>query len=91
MTRHISTIPRYLQARKIVAKFGGEAALSKILGLALPGCYRWSHPRPFGLDGLVPRARVEDIQKAAEVLGITLTAEDWAPEKNPLFTEKEKK
>ena len=70
--------PTYDQASKIIAKFGSEARLARVLGLYRGTVYRWSYGRPIGQDGLIPAARIAPIQDAAERLGIELTEADWA-------------
>ena len=73
--------PTYDQARKIVKKLGGEAAVAKALGISRITPYRWSYGRPRGTDGLVPVAMIEPLRQLAVTLGLELTPEDWFPTK----------
>lgn len=74
--------PRYNQATKITARFGGEAALARLLNISRISIYRWQYSRPYGSDGLIPTAKVERIKELARVNGILLRPEDWVPETN---------
>lgn len=73
--------PTFTQAQKIVARFGGEAATARAIGISRISVYRWSYRRPYGCDGLIPASMVDRIQVAARLEGILLTAEDWEPER----------
>lgn len=73
--------PAYNQSAKIIAKFGGEAALAQAIGISRITAYRWGYAKPYGTDGLIPGRMVERIEKAARLHGILLTAADWLPEK----------
>lgn len=73
--------PTYSQAQKIVAKFGGEAALAKSLGLSRITIYRWQYSRPYGSDGLIPAPMVPIIEQHARYHGVLLTPRDWQPER----------
>lgn len=83
--------PTYGQARRIIAKFGGEAALARALGISRITPYRWEYARPYGTDGLIPNAMVARVQAAAKAEGIELTPADWEPTlisyPTPLFPE----
>lgn len=77
--------PTYDQARRIVAKLGGELKLSQLL-TELTGSpvnrstiYRWSYARPYGSDGIIPTFMIPAIQRLARIEGIILSAEDWLP------------
>ncbi len=72
--------PSYNQAQKIIAKFGGEVAMAKLLGLSRISVYRWQYRWPYGTDGLIPPRRVNDINEIARREGILLREEDWMPE-----------
>lgn len=74
--------PQFNQAAKICAKFGGPAKLAELLDLNRITPYRWSYRRPYGRDGLVPSSMVDRINRAAAGQGVTLTAQDWLPERN---------
>lgn len=69
------------QAERIVAAFGGVAALVAALarvgrGVPLTTAYRWVYPYR---SGLIPARYVHDITRAAVALGIELTEADWSP------------
>lgn len=72
--------PTYNQASKIIKRFGGEAALARILNISRISCYRWQYRRPYGCDGLIPSAQVERIRELARANGVLLRPEDWVPE-----------
>lgn len=68
------------QAARIIDKFGGARRLAPFLGLVPSAVYRWTHPRSKnGTGGLIPAPHVHAVLRAADLLGITLTPEDWAP------------
>lgn len=73
--------PTYNQAFKIIAKFGGEAAVATALGVARSTVYRWQYARPEGTDGLIPSTVIDRIKRQARLHGILLTDADWAPER----------
>lgn len=73
-------LPSYNQAQKIVAKFGGEVAMAKLLGISRISVYRWQYRWPYGSDGLIPSQRVNAINELARVQGVLLREEDWMPE-----------
>lgn len=76
------------QAAKILARFGGPAALSEALR-ALPESryhrtrtvvYKWLYPKERGgADGMIPHQAVIAVKMAARMQGIFLTPEEWAP------------
>jgi len=72
--------PTYDQATKIIARFGGEAKLAKLIGVSRVSCYRWNYRRPYGSDGLIPTAQIEKIKGVARLEGILLRPEDWVPQ-----------
>lgn len=72
--------PTYNQASKIIARFGGEAKLAKLIGISRISIYRWQYKRPIGADGLIPTANIEKIKAVARHEGILLRPEDWVPE-----------
>lgn len=74
--------PTYNQAFKIARKFGGEANLARLIGVARISVYRWQYRRPYGSDGLIPAFQIEKIRAVARVEGILLRPEDWSPERN---------
>lgn len=74
--------PRYNQAAKVVARFGGEAKLAKLIGISRISIYRWQYIRPYGSDGLIPTPHIEKIKGVARLEGILLRPEDWVPEVN---------
>lgn len=74
--------PRYNQAAKVVARFGGEASLAKLIGVSRISVYRWQYRRPYGSDGLIPSFQVEKIKAVARGEGVLLRPEDWVPEVN---------
>lgn len=82
MTRNLGLygMPSYNQAQKIVAKFGGEVAMAKLLGISRISVYRWQYRWPYGSDGLIPSQRVNAINEIARVQGVLLREEDWMPE-----------
>ncbi len=72
--------PTHQQATRIFAKFGGARRLAKAIGRDPSAVYKWNYPREIGgTDGLVPTSAIPDINAAADLLGITLTPEDWTP------------
>lgn len=73
--------PTYDQARKIVAKFGGERNLASLIGCNRISVYRWSYARPYGSDGLIPTAQIDRIKDIARTEGVVLTALDWEPKR----------
>ena len=72
--------PTYNQAAKIIARFGGESALSRLLNISRITIYRWQYRRPYGSDGLIPSFRVEQIKAVARENGVLIRPEDWVPE-----------
>ena len=82
--RHPQTT--YDQAQRIAAKFGGEGALAKALGLNRTTTYRWVHDPTYKMDGLIPAQHVRAVQQAAQAMGIRLTPEDWAPSRGEQAT-----
>jgi len=80
------TTPEFSQARHICAKFGGEIALAKLLGINQSTCYRWSYPSPQGTNGIVPNRYVTKIKSLARFHGVLLTDADWAPNRmTPIY------
>jgi hypothetical protein len=73
--------PRYDQAAKISARFGGEALLAKALGVARTTIYRWQYQPPVGTDGLVPSSAVKRVLAAARREGIVIRWQDWEPQR----------
>lgn len=73
--------PTWNQASKIVAKFGGESQLAKIIDCSRISVYRWSYRPPYGSDGLIPNAAVTKINSLARLHGVLITERDWIPEK----------
>jgi len=71
----------YNQAQKIIARFGGEAKLAKLIGVSRITVYRWGYARPIGTGGLVPTIQIEKIKAVARLEGILLRDIDWVPEK----------
>ena len=69
--------PNYSQAKHIIAKFGGEVALAKLLGVSRITLYRWGYSRPIGTDGLVPHAMRPKIEALARYEGVLLLPSDW--------------
>lgn len=74
--------PTYDQAAKIIARFGGETTLAKLIGVSRITVYRWQYRRPVGTDGLIPGPQIEKIKAVARLQGILLRADDWVPQKN---------
>ena len=74
-------IPTFNQAEKIIAKLGGIMPAARLLNISRVTLYRWTQPRPFGTDGLVPILMVEPVIEAAERAGIQLTYHDWTAER----------
>lgn len=74
--------PKYNQAAKIIARFGGEANLARVLGINRVSVYRWQYRQPYGGDGLISRPMADRIREVARLEGVVLTAEDWAVERN---------
>lgn len=72
--------PTFNQAAKIVARFGGEAKLARLINISRISVYRWQYARPYGSDGLIPSANIEKIRAVARLEGILLRDEDWTPE-----------
>lgn len=73
--------PTYNQSAKIIAKFGGEAALAQAIGISRITAYRWGYASPYGTNGIIPGPMVDRIEKAARLHGVLLTPADWLPEK----------
>ena len=73
--------PTYTQASKIIAKFGGEPNMAKLIGISRISIYRWQYSRPYGSDGLIPSPQIDKIKEIARMEGILLTSEDWEPSK----------
>lgn len=74
--------PKYDQASKIVARFGGETALAHLIGVSRISVYRWQYRRPYGCDGLIPAFQIAKIKSVARGEGILLRDEDWTPRVN---------
>lgn len=74
--------PRYDQAAKVVARFGGEAKLARLIGVSRITVYRWQYQRPYGSDGLIPSPQIAKIRAVARGEGILLRDEDWVPRVN---------
>lgn len=74
--------PKYDQASKIIARFGGEARLAKLIGLSRITLFRWQYVRPYGSDGLIPTAQIAKIKSIARLEGVLLRDEDWVPRVN---------
>ena len=72
--------PTYNQASKIIARFGGESRLAKLIGISRISVYRWQYKRPIGSDGLIPTANIEKIKAVARLEGILIRDEDWLPQ-----------
>lgn len=73
--------PRFNQATKIIARFGGESNLARILGINRTSVYRWNYRRPYGGDGLITSKMAARINEVARIEGILLRPEDWVAEK----------
>lgn len=71
--------PKYNQAAKIIARFGGEVALAKALGVSRTRPYVWQYAHPYGSDGLIPVKSIAAVERAARLHGVLLTADDWTP------------
>lgn len=68
------------QAQRIVEKFGGARRLAEAISYQPSAVYKWTYPKEKGgTDGFVPNGVVVDIVKAADLLGIELTSDDWRP------------
>ncbi len=74
--------PRFNQATKIIARFGGESNLARILGVNRTSVYRWNYRRPYGQDGLITSQMAARITEVARIEGILLRPEDWSAERN---------
>ena len=62
-------------AKSVIKKFGGARKLAKLLGAAPSTIYRWTYPYSRnGTKGMIPAERQGDILRAAQMLGIELTA-----------------
>jgi len=83
-------ILRGSQADRIISKFGGPPRLYEALKLLaetehnpditrdVATIYRWLYPRSRGgTDGVIPTSAQRDVQRAARLQGILITAEDW--------------
>ena len=76
----IVTPPKYDQATKIIARFGGARRLAKAMGLSPVSVYRWTYPRSSGgTDGLIPSTSTSLIRDTARHEGVLLHASDWTP------------
>lgn len=68
------------QAQRIIDKFGGVRRLAEAIGYKYPAVYKWTYDaEKGGTDGYIPNGAIQAIKSAADILGIDLTAEDWAP------------
>lgn len=65
------------QARHIIDKFGGEAALATLIGVHRTAVYRWNYEPPRGTNGLIPHHQRIKIVQAARLEGVLLTEDDW--------------
>lgn len=74
--------PTYNQAQKVVARFGGEANLARLIGVSRISPFRWQYRRPYGSDGLIPTEHIEKIKGVARLEGVLIRPEDWVPEIN---------
>lgn len=76
-----SRFPKYNQAAKVVARFGGPAHLARVLGCNRSTVYKWLMPRgahPGGTDGVIPTRALLRIRDIARAEGVHLTDADLA-------------
>lgn len=67
------------QAERIIAKFGGPRRLASAIDCKPAAVYRWTYARARGgTDGYLPNTVKDRVKNAADLLGIEITAEDWA-------------
>lgn len=68
------------QAHRICSKLGGATRVAEFLNVTVRRVYRWRHSSDKGgCDGLIPTHHVKNLKLMAELHGVELTAEDWAP------------
>lgn len=78
----------WVQAKKIIGKFGGARRLARILEtIGKPrdpvNIYRWMYPKSRGgSDGIIPTAALPDVIAAARFEGIHISSEDLDPRPN---------
>lgn len=66
-------------ARTIIERLGGEAAVSRIAGVAITAPYRWQQPRAKGgTGGVIPHWHVQKLLAHAAENDISLCASDFA-------------
>ena len=72
--------PRYTQADRIIARFGGHRALADAVNRDVATVYKWSYPKARGgTDGLIPSSVMPEILKAAKEHGVFLSQSDLYP------------
>ena len=80
MSKKPTPAPVYLQAGRIIEKFGGHKRLAAILGVHRATIYRWTWPRERGgTGGVIPTKMVDRVIRAARVEGIFLSTSDLVP------------
>lgn len=73
------------QAERVIARFGGPAALVRAfkdmgIGRTKASVYRWLKPKDDGgTGGYIPAGAWDDIKKVAHRHGIVLSHKDMAP------------
>ena len=66
-------------ARTIIERLGGEAAVSRIAGVAITAPYRWQQPKAKGgTGGVIPHWHVQKLLAHAAENKIALSASDFA-------------
>lgn len=74
-------LPKYAQATKVAARFGGPAELARVLGVHRSTVYQWMMPRDArrgGTDGVIPTRALLKIRDVARGEGVFLTDNDLA-------------
>ncbi len=65
-------------AKKVIRKFGGAKAVSKVLGLSTTQVYRFQYPKSKGgTGGLIPAEHAHTLLREARTKGIELEPSDF--------------
>jgi hypothetical protein len=77
------------QAERIIERFGGARALSRIfaamgINRTPSSIYKWTYPREKGgTDGIIPTSAWPDLLSAARIHGILISEEEFDPRNRP--------
>lgn len=72
--------PRYDPAKTVIARLGGEAKVSQILGIGTTAPYAWQYGQDRnGTGGIIPQRHHVALLDYAKANGIDLSATDFLP------------